>query len=42
MCATKKDLRAGEPNLGGRPRSLNEAHVLALREIVAEHPGSTR
>lgn len=41
MCATKKASRANEPNRGGRPHSLNEGHVLALREIVAEYPGAT-
>jgi transposase len=41
MCAARKDTLTGEPNRGGRPRTLKEEHVLALKEIVAEQPGAT-
>ncbi len=42
MGTAKKDRRTGEvKNLGGRPRSLKEEHLLALREIAADHPGAT-
>jgi hypothetical protein len=40
MCANKKESQTGEPCLGGRPRSLSEGHVLALREIAVQHPGA--
>jgi len=41
MCAARKETLTGEPNRGGRPRTLREEHVLALKEIVAEQPGAT-
>ena len=41
MCAARKDTLTGELNRGGRPRTLKEEHVLALKEIVAEQPGAT-
>jgi len=30
-----------ERKRGGRPRALREEHVLALKEMAAEHPGAT-
>ncbi len=41
MCAARQNAPAVEPKRGGRPRALKEEHVLALREIVAEHPQAT-
>ncbi|MCK6404275.1 MAG: hypothetical protein L6Q74_20590 [Sphaerotilus natans subsp. sulfidivorans] len=30
-----------ERKRGGRPRALRKEHVLALKEMAAEHPGAT-